>query len=53
MLNRLLWEKAINILHWFFIKQIRKDQLKDPDFDLIEVNFRIREPELFCVLALW
>ena len=52
MLNRLLWEKAINILHCFFIITIRKDQLKDLEFDLIEVKFSIREPEVLCVLSL-
>ena len=53
MLNRLVWEKDINILHWFCIKPIIKDQLKDIDFDSIEVNFCIREPEVLRVLALW
>ena len=52
MVNRLLREKAINILHCSCIKPIRKDQLKYPDFDLIEVNSSIRELELLCVLAL-
>ena len=52
MFNRLLWAKDINILHWFCIKPIRKDQLKDFDFDSIEVNFIIREPGVLCVLAL-
>ena len=51
-LNRLLWEKAMNILHWFCIKPIRKYQLKDIDFDSIEVNFSTSEPELLCVLEL-
>ena len=37
-LNKLLWAKAINILHWFLNKPIRKYRLKDPDFDLIEVS---------------
>ena len=27
-LDALLWEKAIYILHWFYIKSIRKDQDK-------------------------
>ena len=52
MINRMLWENAINILHWFCIKPIRKYQLKDPDFDSIEVNFSTRGPEVLCVLAL-
>ena len=43
-INRLLWEKASNILHWSFIKPIIKDPLKDIDFDSIEVNFSICEP---------
>ena len=52
VLNRMLWEKAIHILHWSCIKPIRRDQLKDLEFDSIEVNFSIREPEVLCVLAL-
>ena len=48
----MLWEKSINILHWFCIKPIRKGQLKNLDFDSIEVNFSIREPEVLCLLAL-
>ena len=52
VLNRLLWSKAIDILHWFFIEPIRKDQLKDLEFDSIEVILSICEPELLCVLAL-
>ena len=52
VLNILLWEKAINVLHWFCIKSIRKDQPKDLDFGLIEVNFSICEPEVLCVLVL-
>ena len=51
-LNTLLWSKDINILHWFFIKPIRKDHLKDLEFDSIAVNFITREPEVLCVLAL-
>ena len=52
VLNRLLWEKSANILHWSCIKPNRKYQLKDLDFDSIEVNFIIREPKVLCVLAL-
>ena len=36
-----------------FIKPIRKDQLKDIDFDSIEVILSICEPGLLCALALW